>query len=34
MEQALFFIISVMVLLCVFAADIIYGFLDPRVSTG
>lgn len=34
MEQALFFIISVMVLLCIFAADIIYGFLDPRVSTG
>jgi len=34
MEQALFFIISVMVLVCVFAADVIYGFLDPRVSTG
>ncbi|MGD0476588.1 MAG: ABC transporter permease [Nitrososphaerales archaeon] len=34
MEQALFFIISVMVLICIFIADVLYGFLDPRVSTG
>ena len=34
LEQALFFIITLMVLLSVFAADIIYGFLDPRVSSG
>ncbi|MGD0318577.1 MAG: ABC transporter permease [Nitrososphaerales archaeon] len=34
MEQALFFIISTMVLICVFIADVTYGFLDPRVSTG
>jgi peptide/nickel transport system permease protein len=34
LEQAIFFIITVMVLICVFAADILYGFLDPRVSTG
>jgi peptide/nickel transport system permease protein len=32
LEQAMFFIITLMVLLCIFAADIIYGFLDPRVS--
>jgi len=31
LEQAMFFIISLMVLLCVFIADITYGFLDPRV---
>ncbi len=34
LEQAMFFIISVMVLIAVFAVDIAYGFLDPRVSTG
>ena len=34
LEQAMFFIITLMVLLSVFASDIIYGFLDPRVSTG
>ncbi|QQG49485.1 MAG: ABC transporter permease [archaeon] len=34
LEQAMFFIISVMVLIAVFAAEVIYGFLDPRVSTG
>ncbi len=34
LEQAIFFIITLMVLICVFAADILYGFLDPRVSTG
>jgi len=32
LEQAMFFIITLMVLVCIFAADIIYGFLDPRVS--
>lgn len=30
--QAMFFIITLMVLVAVFAADIAYGFLDPRVS--
>lgn len=30
--QAIFFIISLMVLIALFAADIAYGFLDPRVS--
>jgi len=34
LEQAMFFIISVMVLIAIFVADIMYGFLDPRVSTG
>jgi len=34
LEQAMFFIITLMVLFAIFAADIIYGFLDPRVSTG
>lgn len=34
LTQALFFIISLMVLICVFIADIMYGFLDPRVRTG
>jgi len=32
LEQAMFFIITLMVLIAIFAADIIYGFLDPRVS--
>jgi peptide/nickel transport system permease protein len=32
LEQAMFFIITLMVLVAIFAADIIYGFLDPRVS--
>ncbi len=30
--QAIFFIITVCVLVAIFAADITYGFLDPRVS--
>lgn len=34
LEQAIFFIITLMVLVCVFVADIVYGILDPRVSTG
>lgn len=34
LEQAMFFIISIMVLIAIFVADIMYGFLDPRVSTG
>lgn len=34
LEQAMFFIITVMVLICVFLVDIMYGFIDPRVSTG
>lgn len=34
LEQAMFFIISVMVLIAIFIADVTYGFLDPRVSTG
>lgn len=33
LEQAIFFIITTMVLICVFVADILYGFLDPRVTT-
>ena len=32
--QAMFFIISVMVLIALFAAELAYGFLDPRVSRG
>lgn len=34
LEQAMFFVISVMVLIAIFIADIMYGFLDPRVGTG
>lgn len=34
MEQAMFLIISIMVLIATFGADVLYGFLDPRVSTG
>jgi peptide/nickel transport system permease protein len=34
LEQAMFFIITLMVLICVFIVDCTYGFLDPRVSTG
>lgn len=34
LEQAMFFIISIMVLIAIFIADIMYGFLDPRVTTG
>jgi len=30
--QAMFFIISVMVLIAIFCAEVAYGFLDPRVS--
>ncbi len=33
LEQALFFIIAVMVVVAVFAADIMHGILDPRVVT-
>ncbi|HME18401.1 MAG TPA: ABC transporter permease [Nitrososphaerales archaeon] len=32
--QAMFFIISVMVLIALFAAELSYGVLDPRVSRG
>ncbi len=32
--QGIFFIVSVMVVLCNFIADIIYGILDPRVRFG
>jgi peptide/nickel transport system permease protein len=34
LEQAIFFLISTMVLIAVFAVDIIYGLLDPRIRTG
>jgi len=34
LEQAIFFIISVMVLLANFIVDIAYGFLDPRIRAG
>jgi peptide/nickel transport system permease protein len=34
LEQAMFFIITMMVLIAVFIVDCTYGFLDPRVSTG
>jgi len=34
LEQAIFFIISLMVLIAVFIVDIAYGFLDPRIRTG
>ena len=34
LEQAIFFVISLMILVAVFVADLIYGVLDPRVSTG
>ncbi len=34
LEQAMFFIITIMVLVAVFLVDTTYGFLDPRVSTG
>jgi peptide/nickel transport system permease protein len=33
LEQAMFLIISIMVLVATFAADLLYGLLDPRVST-
>lgn len=33
LEQAIFFIISVMVLIAIFIVDIAYGFMDPRVRT-
>jgi len=32
--QGIFFIVSVMVVLCNFIADIVYGILDPRVRFG
>ncbi len=34
LEQAMFFIIAVMVLLANFAVDVAYGFLDPRIKAG
>jgi len=34
LEQAIFFIISLMVLIAVFIVDIAYGFLDPRIRAG
>jgi peptide/nickel transport system permease protein len=34
LEQAIFFIISLMVLLANFFVDIAYGYLDPRIKTG
>ncbi len=34
LEQAIFFIISLMVLLANFAVDIMYGYLDPRIKAG
>lgn len=34
LEQAIFFIISTMVLLANFLVDIAYGFLDPRIRAG
>ncbi|MFP3190638.1 MAG: ABC transporter permease [Thermoproteota archaeon] len=33
-EQAFFFIVSVMVVVANFIADILYGVLDPRIRTG
>ncbi len=34
LEQAMFFIIAVTVLIANFVVDIAYGFLDPRIKTG
>ena len=34
LEQAMFYVITLMVLVCLFIADISLGVLDPRVSTG
>jgi peptide/nickel transport system permease protein len=34
LEQAIFYIISLMVLLANFAVDVMYGYLDPRIKTG
>jgi peptide/nickel transport system permease protein len=34
LEQAIFFIISVMVLIAIFMVDIAYGLLDPRIRAG
>jgi peptide/nickel transport system permease protein len=34
LEQAMFFIISVMVLIANFIVDVAYGFLDPRIKAG
>lgn len=33
-EQAIFYVISLMVLLANFSVDLVYGFLDPRIRTG
>jgi peptide/nickel transport system permease protein len=34
LEQAIFYIIALMVLLANFIVDIVYGYLDPRIKTG
>lgn len=34
LEQAIFFLISIMVLLANFAVDLAYGFMDPRIKAG
>jgi len=34
LEQAIFYIISLMVLLANFAVDVMYGYLDPRIKAG
>ena len=34
LEQGLFFVIAVMVVVANFAADILYGFFDPRIRAG
>jgi len=34
LEQAIFFVISVMVVAANFIADLLYGFLDPRIRAG
>ncbi|MGC8601459.1 MAG: ABC transporter permease [Thermoprotei archaeon] len=34
LEQAIFFVISIMVVAANFIADLLYGFLDPRIRAG
>ncbi len=34
LEQAIFYIIALMVLLANFVVDVLYGYLDPRIKTG
>ncbi len=34
LEQAIFYIIALMVLMANFLVDVLYGFLDPRIKTG